>query len=133
MLQMKFIRYSRFKGFDVSGIDLGGLMDALSNQILDSGFNEDYWWTREMNEPDDSLDALRRATETSYFKAQDAVWVKLVIPTAPKGVGRDQFVRDVHAFPHLDARAGDGIEFHVAHGDQPVDAAHADAMLPMHR
>jgi cell migration-inducing and hyaluronan-binding protein len=38
-----------------------------------------------------SIDALRKATETSYFKAPDAVWVKLVIPTAPKGVGRDQF------------------------------------------
>ena len=39
----------------------------------------------------DSIDALRKATETSYFKGPDAVWVKLVIPTAPKGVGRDQF------------------------------------------
>ena len=40
----------------------------------------------------DSLDALRKATETSYYKAPDAVWVKLVIATAPKGMGRDQFV-----------------------------------------
>ncbi len=39
----------------------------------------------------DSIDALRKATETSYFKAPDAVWVKLVIPTAPEGIGRDQF------------------------------------------
>jgi len=39
----------------------------------------------------DSLDALRAASETSYFKAPDAVWVKLVIATAPTGVGRDQF------------------------------------------
>jgi cell migration-inducing and hyaluronan-binding protein len=39
----------------------------------------------------DSIDALRKATETSYFKGPDAVWVKLVVPTAPKGVGRDQF------------------------------------------
>jgi cell migration-inducing and hyaluronan-binding protein len=39
----------------------------------------------------DSLDALRKATETSYYKAPDAVWVKLVVPTAPKGIGRDQF------------------------------------------
>jgi cell migration-inducing and hyaluronan-binding protein len=39
----------------------------------------------------DSLEALRKASETSYFKGPDAVWVKLVIPTAPKGVGRDQF------------------------------------------
>ena len=42
--------------------------------------------------PQDSLDALRNATETSYFKGPDAVWVKLVIPTAPTGAGRDQFV-----------------------------------------
>ena len=40
----------------------------------------------------DSIDALRKATETSYFKGPDAVWVKLVIPTAPKGVGMDQFL-----------------------------------------
>jgi hypothetical protein len=39
----------------------------------------------------DSLDALRKATETSYFKGPDAVWVKLVVATAPQGVGRDQF------------------------------------------
>lgn len=58
---MKFIRYSKFKGFDVFGLDLGSLMDALSEQVLDSGFNEDYWWTRQRNQPDDSLDALRQA------------------------------------------------------------------------
>src|SRR5690349_6226446 len=39
----------------------------------------------------DSIDALRNATETSYFKGPDAVWVKLVIPTAPNGIGIDQF------------------------------------------
>src|SRR5271155_1029000 len=39
----------------------------------------------------DSIDALRKATETSYFKGPDAVWVKLVIPTASKGIGIDQF------------------------------------------
>jgi cell migration-inducing and hyaluronan-binding protein len=39
----------------------------------------------------DSLDALRKATETSYFKGPDAVWVKLVVPTAPQGIGMDQF------------------------------------------
>jgi cell migration-inducing and hyaluronan-binding protein len=39
----------------------------------------------------DSLDALRKASETSYFKSAEALWVKLVVPTAPQGVGRDQF------------------------------------------
>jgi Ca-activated chloride channel family protein len=58
---MKFIRYSKFNGFDVFGVDLRSLMDALSNQMLDSGYNEDYWWTRQRNEMDDSLDALRQA------------------------------------------------------------------------
>ena len=36
-------------------------MDSLSSQMLDSGFHEDYWWTRQKNKPDDSLDALRQA------------------------------------------------------------------------
>ena len=58
---MKFIRYSKFNGFDVFGVDLGSLMDALSNEMLDSGYNDDYWWTRRRNQMDDSLDALRQA------------------------------------------------------------------------
>ncbi|HVE58801.1 MAG TPA: VWA domain-containing protein [Pyrinomonadaceae bacterium] len=58
---MKFIRYSKFKGFDPSGINLGDLMQSLSDSLLDSGYNENYWWTRQRNEVDDSLDALREA------------------------------------------------------------------------
>src|SRR5215204_409665 len=58
---MKFIRYSKFKGFDPFGINLGDLMQSLSDSLLDSGYNENYWWTRERNEVDDSLDALREA------------------------------------------------------------------------
>ena len=58
---MKFIRYSKFTGFDVFSVDLGELMDALSDSMLDSGFHDDYWWTRERHKPDDSIDALRQA------------------------------------------------------------------------
>jgi Ca-activated chloride channel family protein len=58
---MKFIRYSKFKGFDVFGINLGDLMQSLSDSLLDSGFSTDYYWTRRRHEIDDSLDALRRA------------------------------------------------------------------------
>ncbi len=58
---MKFIRYSKFKGFDVFGVNLGDLMDSLSEMVLDSGYNEDYWYTRQRNEMDDSLDGLRQA------------------------------------------------------------------------
>src|SRR5215210_3380514 len=58
---MKFTRYSKFKGLDISGINLGDLMDALSDSVLQSGYDEDYYWTRQRHEPDTSLDALRRA------------------------------------------------------------------------
>jgi Ca-activated chloride channel homolog len=58
---MKFIRYSKFKGFDVGGVNLGDLMQSLSDSLLDSGFNDNYYWTRQRNEMDDSLDALRQA------------------------------------------------------------------------
>jgi Ca-activated chloride channel homolog len=58
---MKFIRYSRFKGLDVSSINLGDLMESLSDALLDSGYDDDYYWTRERRQQDTSLDALRRA------------------------------------------------------------------------
>jgi len=58
---MKFIRYSKFKGFDVSGINLGELMDSMSDALLDSGYDDNYYWTRERRPRDTSLDALRSA------------------------------------------------------------------------
>jgi Ca-activated chloride channel family protein len=58
---MKFTRYSKFKGLDVSSINLGDLMDALSDSVLQSGYDDDYYWTRERRAQDTSLDALRRA------------------------------------------------------------------------
>lgn len=58
---MKFIRYSKFKGFDVFGVDLGDLMKSLSDSLLDSGFHEDYWYTRERRPADDTLDGLRQS------------------------------------------------------------------------
>ena len=65
---MKFIRYSKFKGFDPFGINLGDLMLSLSDSLLDSGYNENYWWTRQRNEVDDSLDALRQAILNSLLE-----------------------------------------------------------------
>jgi Ca-activated chloride channel homolog len=65
---MKFIRYSKFKGFDVFGVNLGDLMQSLSDSLLDSGYNDDYYWTRERNEVDDSIDALRQALLNSLLE-----------------------------------------------------------------
>jgi Ca-activated chloride channel family protein len=58
---MKFIRYSKFKGFDVSGVNLGELMEALQDSLLQSGYSDDYYWTRQRRPQDTSLDALRQA------------------------------------------------------------------------
>ncbi len=58
---MKFTRYSKFKGLDVSSINLGDLMDALSDSVLQSGYDDDYYWTRQRRPQDTSLDALRQA------------------------------------------------------------------------
>ncbi len=58
---MKFIRYSKFNGFDVAGVSLGDLMDALQDSLLQSGYDDDYYWTRQRRPQDTSLDALRQA------------------------------------------------------------------------
>ena len=58
---MKFTRYSKFKGLDISSLNLGDLMESLSDSLLGSGYDEDYYWTRERRSQDTSLDALRRA------------------------------------------------------------------------
>jgi Ca-activated chloride channel family protein len=58
---MKFIRYSKFKGFDVFGINLGDLVDALTDNFLQSGYSDNYYRTRQHIPQDTSLDALRQA------------------------------------------------------------------------
>ena len=58
---MKFTRYSKFRGLDVSSINLGDLMEGLSDSLLSSGYDDDYYWTRERRPQDTSLDALRQA------------------------------------------------------------------------
>ena len=58
---MKFTRYGKFNGLDVFGINLGDLMEGLSDSLLYSGYDDDYYWTRERSPQDTSLDALRRA------------------------------------------------------------------------
>jgi Ca-activated chloride channel homolog len=58
---MKFTRYSKFNGLDISSLNLGELMEALSDEFLYSGYDDDYYWTRRRMPQDTSLDTLRRA------------------------------------------------------------------------
>jgi cell migration-inducing and hyaluronan-binding protein len=38
--------------------------------------------------PQDSLDALRKASDTSYYKGPDSLWVKVVVEPSSRSVGR---------------------------------------------
>src|SRR6266478_2009684 len=58
---MKFTRYSKFNGLDIWSINLGDLMEGLSDSLLSSGYDDDYYWSRQRAPQDTSLDALRRA------------------------------------------------------------------------
>src|SRR5205814_6940915 len=58
---MRFIRYGKFNGLYISSLNLGDLMEGLSDSLLDSGYDDDYYWTRQRMPQDTSLDALRRA------------------------------------------------------------------------
>src|SRR6185436_19703285 len=58
---MRFTKYSKFNGLDVWSINLGDLMESLSDSLLSSGYDDDYYWTRQRSNPDTSLDALRQA------------------------------------------------------------------------
>jgi Ca-activated chloride channel family protein len=58
---MRFTRYGKFNGLDVWSLNLGDLMEGLSDSLLYSGYDDDYYWTRQQMPQDTSLDALRRA------------------------------------------------------------------------
>jgi len=57
-----------------------------------SEMNKDSWVVFELpgftnaasGKQQDSLDALRKASETSYYKGDNALWVKLIVPADPE-------------------------------------------------
>ncbi|HEU4391675.1 MAG TPA: VWA domain-containing protein [Blastocatellia bacterium] len=56
---MKVTRYSRWEGADWDSISLEDLLERLADFLLQSGFQDGYYG--DWNDPDDSLDSLRRA------------------------------------------------------------------------
>jgi hypothetical protein len=59
---------------------------SLSVREMDQGswvvFDLPGFTTAASGKQQDSMDALRRASETSYFRDKDALWVKLVVTDA---------------------------------------------------
>src|SRR5205807_3616667 len=58
---MKFTRYGKFNGLDVWSLKHGDLMEGLSDSLLYSGYDDDYYWIRQQMSQDTSLDAMRCA------------------------------------------------------------------------
>ena len=65
---MKFVRYTRYSGDLASEIDLEDLLQALSDYLLDSGFEDPYSRFQDLSHNlDDLREALRRVLESGEF------------------------------------------------------------------
>jgi cell migration-inducing and hyaluronan-binding protein len=75
-----------------SGSELRVVTERPEVALSVSEMNKDSWLVFELpgfasvdsGTQQDSIDALRGAKETSYFKGEDALWVKLVVPADPE-------------------------------------------------
>jgi len=69
---MKGVRYTKYTGDLASEMDLEGLLDALSDYLLDSGYRDPYAGFGEMEHNlDDLREALRRILEAGDFFDED--------------------------------------------------------------
>jgi cell migration-inducing and hyaluronan-binding protein len=74
-----------------SGIDILVKTERPEVNLSLSEMNKDSWIVFELpgfasaasGTKQDSMDALRKASVTSYFKDKDTLWVKLVVPQDP--------------------------------------------------
>ena len=64
---MKRIRYSKYVPDPASEMSMEDLLSALSDYLLQSGFNDNFWY--EMPEGEQSLDELRRAVEQALLNS----------------------------------------------------------------
>ena len=65
---MKRVRYSKYIPDPASEMSMEDLLSALSNYLLQSGFNDNFWY--EMPEGEQSLDELRRAIEQALLNGE---------------------------------------------------------------
>src|SRR6185437_16005633 len=57
---MKYVRYKKYTGQEADDVDLQELMNRLSNFLLQSGFESQYYGFQEMD-PERSMEKLRQA------------------------------------------------------------------------
>jgi len=65
---MKRIRYSKYVPDPAGEMSMEDLLSALSNYLLQSGFNDNFWY--EMPQSEQTLDELRRAIEQALINGE---------------------------------------------------------------
>jgi Ca-activated chloride channel family protein len=65
---MKRIRYSKYVPDPASEMSMEDLLSALSDYLLQSGFNDNFWY--EMQDGEQTLDELRRALEQALLNGE---------------------------------------------------------------
>ena len=63
---MKYTKYSKYTGDLADEMSMEDLLSALSDYLLQSGFQSDMWY--EMPEGEQTLDDLRRAGSGTYLE-----------------------------------------------------------------
>jgi Ca-activated chloride channel family protein len=66
---MKFIRYTKYTGDPASEMSMEDLLNAISDQLLNSGFQQQYMNFYEMPQDEQTLEQLRRAIEDALLNS----------------------------------------------------------------
>ncbi len=106
---MKRIRYSKYVPDPAGEMSMEDLLSALSDYLLQSGFNDNFWYEMQNDEGEQTLDELRRALEQALMNS-------------------DQFDEEMR-----DRFAADGNERRDGRADRKADRAHAAGRLHFNR
>ncbi len=67
---MKRIRYSKYVPDPAGEMSMEGLLSALSDYFLQSGFNDNFWYEMQNSDGEQTLDELRRALEQALLNGE---------------------------------------------------------------
>ena len=81
---MKRIRYSKYVPDPAGEMSMEDLLSALSDYLLQSGFNDNFWYEMQNDEGEQTLDQLRRALEQALMNS-DHVRRRDARPSAADG------------------------------------------------
>src|SRR6202162_3999091 len=67
---MTRVRYSKYAPDPAGDMSMEDLLSALSDYLLQSGFNDNFWYEMQNGEGEQTLDELRRAIEQALLEGE---------------------------------------------------------------